>query len=75
MGITAHRLKALGLIDKIISEPVGGAHRDAKAMAVSVKRALSDALRQVVDLKPKELLQRRHERLKAYGRFSDTRER
>ena len=75
LGITAHRLKALGLIDKIISEPVGGAHRDAKAMAVSVKRALSDALRQVVDLKPKELLQRRHERLKAYGRFSDTRER
>ena len=75
LGITAHRLKALGLVDKIVNEPVGGAHRDAKAMAVSVKRALSDALRQVVDLKPKELLQRRHERLKAYGRFTDTRER
>jgi acetyl-CoA carboxylase carboxyl transferase subunit alpha len=75
LGITAHRLKALGLVDKIISEPVGGAHRDPKAMAVSVKRGLSDALRQVADLKPKELLQRRHERLKSYGRFSDTRER
>jgi acetyl-CoA carboxylase carboxyl transferase subunit alpha len=75
LGITAHRLKALGLVDKIVSEPVGGAHRDPKAMAVSVKRALSDALRQVVDLKPKELLQRRHERLKSYGRFVDTRER
>ena len=75
LGITAHRLKALGLVDKIISEPVGGAHRDTKAMAVSVKRGLSDALRQVADLKPKELLQRRHERLKSYGRFSDTRER
>jgi len=73
LGITAHRLKALGLVDKIISEPVGGAHRDTKAVAVSVKRALSDALRQVVDLKPKELLQRRHERLKSYGRFTDTR--
>lgn len=75
LGITAHRLKALGLVDKIVSEPLGGAHRDSKAMAVSVKRALSDALRQVADLKPKELLQRRHERLKSYGRFVDTRER
>ncbi|MFM8665854.1 MAG: acetyl-CoA carboxylase carboxyltransferase subunit alpha [Betaproteobacteria bacterium] len=75
LGITAHRLKALGLVDKIVSEPVGGAHRDPKAMAVSVKRALSDALRQVADLKPEELLQRRHERLKSYGRFVDTRER
>ncbi len=75
LGITAHRLKALGLVDKIISEPVGGAHRDPKGMAVAVKRALSDALRQVADLKPKELLQRRHERLKSYGRFTDTRDR
>ena len=75
LGITAHRLKALGLVDKIVSEPVGGAHRDPKAMAASLKRALNDALRQVVDLKPKELLQRRYERLQAYGRFSDTKER
>jgi acetyl-CoA carboxylase carboxyl transferase subunit alpha len=75
LGITAHRLKALGLVDKIINEPLGGAHRDTRAMAVSVKRALSEALRQVVDLKPKELLQRRHERLKSYGRFTDTRDR
>ncbi|MBQ1764522.1 MAG: acetyl-CoA carboxylase carboxyltransferase subunit alpha [Aquincola sp.] len=75
LGITAHRLKALGLVDKIISEPVGGAHRDPKAMAASLKRGLNDALRQVIDLKPKELLQRRYERLQAYGRFSDTKER
>jgi acetyl-CoA carboxylase carboxyl transferase subunit alpha len=75
LGITAHRLKALGLVDKIINEPLGGAHRDTGAMAVSVKRALSEALRQVVDLKPKELLLRRHERLKSYGRFTDTRDR
>ena len=40
LGITAHRLKALGLIDKIVSEPVGGAHRDPKAMAAALKRAL-----------------------------------
>jgi acetyl-CoA carboxylase carboxyl transferase subunit alpha len=75
LGITAHRLKALGLIDKIVSEPVGGAHRDPKAMAASLKRGLNDALRQVIDLKPKELLQRRYERIQSYGRFSDTKER
>ena len=75
LGITAHRLKALGLVDKIVNEPVGGAHRDPKAMSALLKRALNDALRQVVDLKPKELLQRRYERLQSYGRFSDTKDR
>jgi len=75
LGITAHRLKALGVIDKIVSEPVGGAHRNIKQMASQLKRALNDALRQVSDLKPKELLQRRYERLQAYGKFTDTRER
>ena len=75
LGITAHRLKALGVIDKIVSEPVGGAHRDTKQMAVSLKRALNDALRQVLDLKPAALLQRRYERLQSYGRFTDTKER
>jgi acetyl-CoA carboxylase carboxyl transferase subunit alpha len=75
LGITAHRLKALGLIDKIVSEPVGGAHRDAKQMASNLKRALSDALRQVSDLKTRELLDRRYERVQAYGRFSDTKNR
>jgi acetyl-CoA carboxylase carboxyl transferase subunit alpha len=75
LGITAHRLKALGVIDKIVSEPVGGAHRNVKQMASQLKRALNDALRQVSDLKPKDLLQRRYERLQSYGRFTDTRER
>ncbi|MEJ5028951.1 acetyl-CoA carboxylase carboxyltransferase subunit alpha [Comamonas sp. MYb69] len=72
MGITAHRLKALGLIDKIIHEPVGGAHRDHKQMAALLKRGLSDAFRQLADLKPTELLDRRYERLQSYGRFSDS---
>ena len=72
LGITAHRLKALGLIDKIVNEPVGGAHRDPKWMASALKRALTDALRQVADLTPKDLLQRRYDRLQSYGRFSDT---
>ncbi len=75
LGITAHRLKALGVVDKIVNEPVGGAHRDPKAMSASLKRALGDALRQVVDLKPKELLERRYQRLQSYGRFGDTKER
>ena len=75
LGITAHRLKALGLVDKIVNEPVGGGHRDIKQMAAHLKRALNDALRQVSDLKPKELLQRRYERLQTYGRFTDTTDR
>ncbi len=72
LGITAHRLKALGLVDKIVNEPVGGAHRDHKQMAAFLKRGLNDAWRQVSDLKPKELLERRYARLNSYGRFSDT---
>ena len=74
LGITAHRLKALGLVDKIVSEPVGGAHRDVPWMSAQLKRALSEALRQVSDLKPKDLLNRRYERLRAYGRYSDSKE-
>jgi len=72
LGITAHRLKALGLVDKIVNEPVGGAHRDPKQMASFLKRALNDAYRQVADLKPKELVERRYARINSYGRFSDT---
>ena len=72
LGVTAHRLKALGLIDKIVNEPVGGAHRDSKLMASQLKRGLNDAWRQVADLKLKELLDRRYERLQSYGRYTDT---
>ena len=72
LGITAHRLKALGLVDKIVNEPVGGAHRDTKQMCAQLKRGLNDAWRQLSDLKVKELLERRYERLQSYGRFNDT---
>ena len=75
LGITSHRLKALGLVDKIVNEPVGGAHRDTKQMAAFLKRALNDGMRQVSDLAPKELLARRYERLQSYGRFNDTKDR
>jgi acetyl-CoA carboxylase carboxyl transferase subunit alpha len=72
LGITAHRLKALGVVDKIVTEPVGGAHRDHKQMAAFLKRALGEAYRQLADLKVKELIERRYARLQSYGRFSDT---
>jgi len=72
MGITAHRLKALGLVDKIVNEPVGGAHRDHKQMGAFLKRALGDAYRQLTDLKPKELQDRRYDRIQSYGKFADT---
>ena len=71
LGITAQRLKTLGLIDKIVGEPVGGAHRDPKQMAAQLRRALNDALRQLAELSSDELLERRYQRIRSYGRYSD----
>ncbi|HRD34199.1 MAG TPA: acetyl-CoA carboxylase carboxyltransferase subunit alpha [Rhodocyclaceae bacterium] len=71
MGITAPRLKALDLIDRIVDEPVGGAHRNHAAMAQTLKLALQDALRQVADLEPAELVENRLKRLMSYGKFKD----
>jgi len=71
MGITAARLKSLGLVDKVVNEPVGGAHRDHRAMAASLKRALAEALRQVSHLTPSELVAQRYEKLMTYGRFKE----
>jgi acetyl-CoA carboxylase carboxyl transferase subunit alpha len=73
MGITASRLKTLGLVDRVVGEPLGGAHRDPRAMATSLKKALQDALRQVSDLSPTELMERRFERLMGYGKFKELR--
>jgi acetyl-CoA carboxylase carboxyl transferase subunit alpha len=72
LGITANRLKTLGLIDKIINEPLGGAHRDPAAMAQSLKRALTDALRGLSDKRPQQLVDERFERLMGYGKFKET---
>ncbi|MBS1190995.1 MAG: acetyl-CoA carboxylase carboxyltransferase subunit alpha [Rhodocyclaceae bacterium] len=71
MGITAPRLKTLGLIDKIVSEPLGGAHRDHAAMAQNLRKALQDALKHVSGLSTSELLAARYERLMSYGRFKE----
>ena len=73
MGITAARLKTLGLIDRVVNEPLGGAHRDPRGMASSLKKALQDALRQVSDLSPADLIERRYERLMGYGKFKEQR--
>ena len=72
LGLTAHRLKAMGLIDKIINEPLGGAHRDPKQMGVMLKRALADTLRQFQGMKTKDLLEQRHQKLMSYGKFKET---
>ena len=71
MGITAPRLKALGLIDKVVSEPVGGAHRDPVAMGQNLKKALQDAMKHVSALSTAELLDARFTRLMAYGRTKE----
>ena len=71
LGLTAHRLKALNLVDKIVNEPLGGAHRDPKQMAVLLKRALADSLRQFQGMKTKELIATRHDKLMSYGKFKE----
>ena len=75
LGITASRLKTLGLIDKIIPEPLGGAHRDPQQAAQSLKKALAEALKQLQEKKPKELVESRLERLMSYGKFKEATER
>jgi acetyl-CoA carboxylase carboxyl transferase subunit alpha len=71
LGITANRLKTLGLIDKIVNEPLGGAHRDHAAAAQSLKKALQDAMRGLADKSPAELAEARFERLMGYGKFKE----
>ena len=71
LGITAGRLKTLGLIDKIITEPLGGAHRDHAAMAQNLKKALQDALRSFANKGVDELIEARFDRLMDYGKFKE----
>ncbi len=71
LGITATRLKALGLIDKIVNEPLGGAHRDPEAMMQLMKKALADGWRSVKDKSLDELLAERFDKLMGYGKFKE----
>ncbi len=71
LGITSTRLKALGLVDKIVHEPLGGVHRDHDAMVQSLKKALQESWRQLRDKPTAELVQARFERLIGYGKFKE----
>ena len=75
LGITANRLKTLGLVDKVVPEPLGGAHRDPQAAAQSLKKALAEAFRALRSVKPKQLVEDRLERLMSYGKFKEAAER
>lgn len=69
LSLTAPKLIGLGLVDKIISEPLGGAHRDAKLMALTLKKALLDQLLTLITFPTEDLLARRAKRLSLFGQF------
>ena len=71
LGITADRLLKLNLIDKIIEEPIGGAHRDYPELMKRVKLVIEDELRAAQDMSIDELLTRRFDRIMAYGQYLD----
>ncbi|HEX4854953.1 acetyl-CoA carboxylase carboxyltransferase subunit alpha, partial [Arenimonas sp.] len=71
LGITATRLKSLGVIDKVVPEPLGGAHRDPVESAKSLKKAIQESLRTLQDLDTDELLERRQDRLVNFGKFKE----
>jgi acetyl-CoA carboxylase carboxyl transferase subunit alpha len=71
MGITSDRLKELDLIDQIVNEPLGGAHRDVDAMANNLKSALLENLEVLESISLDKLLDNRYERLMQYGNFEE----
>jgi acetyl-CoA carboxylase carboxyl transferase subunit alpha len=69
LGITAKRLQALGLIDKVVREPIGGAHRNPRQMATRLKAVLLNELDRLQQLPIAELVARRYQRLRGYGAY------
>jgi len=69
MGITAKKLKDMGLIDQIIREPLGSAHRDVDETARNIKQALIDSLEKFETMGLEKLLEERYKRLTSYGEF------
>lgn len=69
LALTADRLSELGLVDRVVSEPIGGAHRDPKLMCTTLKKVVVDELRELLALSREELLARRAERIDRYGDF------
>jgi acetyl-CoA carboxylase carboxyl transferase subunit alpha len=71
MGITADRLRELGLIDEIVPEPLGGAHRNVDAMAATLKQSLQATLGALEAIPVDKLLEARYARLMQYGKFEE----
>ena len=71
LGITAPKLKALGLIDKILNEPLGGAHRDPQAMAVTLKKAIADSLKTLSEKTADKIVAERQKKLLELGKFKE----
>jgi acetyl-CoA carboxylase carboxyl transferase subunit alpha len=71
LGITSGRLRDLGMVDRIIPEPLGGAHRNIDAVVDNVKQALVETLGELQKKSLDELLEARYQRLKGYGQFTD----
>jgi len=71
MAITSGKLKDQGLIDEILPEPLGGAHRDPAAMATTLKRGLVANLGALLERDLDSLVADRYQRIKAYGRFKE----
>src|SRR5689334_3092300 len=70
LGLTAPRLSELGLVDKVIREPLGGAHRNPRSIAIRLKAILLGQLDELEPLEPSRLLDQRYQRLRRYGAFT-----
>jgi acetyl-CoA carboxylase carboxyl transferase subunit alpha len=75
LGITSTRLKAMGLVDRIVAEPPGGAHRDPDAMMQGLRKALQESWRQLRDAPLDDLLESRIEKLISHGKFREVEQR
>ncbi len=71
MGIDARKLKELGLIDRIIDEPLGGAHRDFDEIAKRVKQTLIEELEQLCVKPISQVVAQRQEKLRKLGKFEE----
>jgi acetyl-CoA carboxylase carboxyl transferase subunit alpha len=71
MGISAERIAKLGLVDEVVKEPLGGAHRDPQVMADTVKEAVLRHLHELQSTSVDVLMENRHKRLRGYGVYSE----
>jgi acetyl-CoA carboxylase carboxyl transferase subunit alpha len=71
MRITAPQLSEFGLVDEVLAEPLGGAHRDPKAMAEVIRNAISQSLDELSSMSIEQLLEKRQKRLAGFGQFKE----